>query len=787
MVPSERVIVPECPGVFFRGRDWLCREISAAALQVRMRLPALSRLERIVFSCLIALLLLGAHALAQPPARNEGRPKIGLALSGGGSRGMGHIGVLRALEELRVPIDCIAGTSIGAIVGGLYASGMSPQEIERTFAETDWRYLLSSTPPRESQSIRTRQRGFDLNQNLEFGVSRAGEVQVPLGLIAGRKLLVNLRELTVGSHDVRDFDRLPIPFRAVATDIETGEKVVLGGGNLAEAMRASMAVPGFFAPYRIGDHLLVDGGISSNLPIETVKRMGADIVIAVDLGGEFQREDNLKSALAITNQMLDILMRRETDAQIRQLGARDVYIRLKLPGVTGVSFDGAEKVVSTGYEETMQHAGKLSALKVAPPEFQRHLARQRMPRVTDVEISFVKIDAPTGAMRHELADKLPFKPGERIELWRFDRHLVGLEGMRGHEVIDFELLEESGQFGLLLETRKKTRGPNFLSVGADFAYSTPGTADANLLLGWRMTELNSLGGEWQTLLSIGDSTRVFSEWDQPLTPERRVFLAPALSYASERIDALDADENRRRFRTQTGLASLDAGVRLANFGEARLGYAFGFSDVRRSLNVPGSALGTATRGELRASLLIDTLDRTTFPTTGWFGWAQASVSSDSLGAEDDYRRVEAELFKPITFGKHTLLPRVAAGVRLGGDELPFYDRFALGGFLNLSGFTRADLYDQNTALAELIYYREIARLPAGVGSGVYGGFSVEAGNVWSDADRISAHDLIYAGSIFLGADTVIGPLSIGLGFAEGGHGAIYLNLGPVLGRGRTER
>lgn len=720
--------------------------------------------------------------------RPTGRPKVGLVLSGGGARGVAHIGVLKALEELHVPVDYIAGTSMGAIVGGLYASGMSPDAIEQSLAKADWRYLLSDAPPRESRSFRDKERDARLNQNLQIGISQTGEVQLPVGFISGQKLLTKLRELTLPVRRIEDFDRLPIPFRAIATDLATGEKVTLGEGNLPEAMRASMAVPGVFTPYPIAGRSLVDGGLSSNLPIETVRAMGADIVIAVDVRPELKTAEELGSAIAVTNQMLDILIQRETLEQVRTLGTGDVYVRLDLPEAGSADFAGSVANIPAGYEGTMTHAGELRRVALSGQQFQSYLAAQRVPRGdSGLEISFLEFPGAAGVVRQSLARQISFGAGERVELWKLQQELLGLEGFRNTEVVDFRVIEEEGRYGLRLETARKSRGPNYLNLGFDFDYSSSGETDADLLLSFRMTELNRLGAEWETFLSVGDRTRVFSELYQPIEPSRRFFLAGSVLYANEFISALDAADQRLGFRLQEIEAGLDAGVRLGQSGEVRLGYTRGFNRIGRALGLPPDVRGWFDRGEMRAALTIDTLDRANFPTHGFLGSAVVTASREELGAEQSYSRLRAQLYKPITFGKNTIVPRVVAGIKLSGDDLPFYDRSSLGGFLQLSGYSRGGLYDQNALLAQLIYYRELTKLPAAIGGGVYAGFSIEAGDVWADLDHVDARNLKYGGSIFLGADTIIGPLYLGVGAANGSEGAVYLQLNPVLRSDRQIR
>ncbi len=718
----------------------------------------------------------------------ERRPKIGLVLSGGGARGVAHIGVLKALEQLHVPIDYIAGTSMGAVVGGLYASGMSPEAMERWFDDADWRYLLSDSPPRETRSLREKERDRRLNQNLEIGISRTGDVQLPVGFISGQKLLVNLRELTLPVRDVHDFDRLPIPFRAIATDLQTGEKIVLRNGDLADAMRASMAVPGIFTPYEMDGRSLVDGGLSSNLPIETVRAMGADIVIAVDVRPELKSSEELRSAIAVTNQMLDILIQRDTLAQIRTLQSGDVYIRLELPNAGSADFAGSAANIPAGYEKTLALTNQLRRYALSSAEFDRYLSTQRVARENGVAISFVEVNGASGPIRQSLKEQIKFAPGERIEIWQLQKHLLGLEGFRNKEIVDFRVIEEGDKHGLLLEMREKSRGPNYFNAGFDFAYSSSGQTDADLLLAFRMTELNSLGAEWETFLSLGDFTRVFSEFYQPIEPSRRLFLAVDLLYANQFVYALDAADDRLGFRLQTLQAAVDAGLRLGHFGELRVGYSRGASHLGSATELPKRDLGWSDRGELRAALTIDTLDRADFPKSGLFGSALATFSRKELGARENYSRLDAQLYKPITFGKNTIVPRVVATVSLNDSDIsPFYDRSSLGGFLQLSGIARRGLYDQNALLAELIYYRELTKLPAALGGGLYLGLSAEAGNVYAQLDDVKPGNLKYGGSIFLGAETIIGPLYFGVGGAKGGEGAVYLQLSPIFRRDLNPR
>ena len=341
------------------------------------------KFRRSVFSggSLVTVVLFVMALLTAAQAHAE-RPRVGLVLGGGGARGAAHIGVLRELERHRVPIDAIAGTSMGAIVGGLYAAGMSVAELQDVVATLDWADTMSDTPPRKDLSFRRKQDDAHFPIDLELGL-RGSELVVPMGVIQGQDLELLLRELTIGVSGISDFDDLPIPFRAVASDIESGEAVILDSGDLAQAIRASMAVPGALAPVRIGDRLLVDGGLVGNLPIDVARTMGVDVVIAVDVEFPLYSADELDSAFAISEQMLTILIHKETRRQIDTLGDDDVLIRPELGTFASSDFGRIADTLEPGAEAARAVSASLRRLTRSESEYAEHVA-QRPDRTAQV-------------------------------------------------------------------------------------------------------------------------------------------------------------------------------------------------------------------------------------------------------------------------------------------------------------------------------------------------------------------------------------------------------------------
>src|ERR1700682_6436314 len=327
----------------------------------------------------------------ESPRQPSLRPRICVVLSGGGARGIAHIGVLKVLEDLKVPIDCIAGTSMGAVVGGLYASGMSAGEIESTMRSVDWQEAFRDTPPRRDLAFRRKQDDQNFLVRLPLGLKH-GQILLPKGFIQGQKLQETLRQLTLQFNDSTDFDNLPTTFRAVATDLESGNAVLMEKGDLAIAMRASMSAPGVFAPVELICRLLVDGGLAENLPINVARAMHADILIVSDVSFPLQPRAALDSALSISNQMLAILVRKDADRQRASLGASDILVEPNLGPAAATDFTAPVHIIAGGEAAAREATSALSAYSVGDTVYRDYLARRATREPGRPIIQFVRVD-----------------------------------------------------------------------------------------------------------------------------------------------------------------------------------------------------------------------------------------------------------------------------------------------------------------------------------------------------------------------------------------------------------
>ena len=475
----------------------------------------------------VALLLLLAvfSVAAEPDDSRADRPRVGLVLGGGGARGAAHIGVLQELERLRIPVDAIAGTSMGAIVGGLYASGMSADELEQLVRSLDWAKVLSDTPARDALNFRRKQDDIQYPVELELGV-RDGGLVLPLGVVQGQNLGLLLRDLTKNVAHIQDFDDLPIPFRAVASDIVSGEMHVMASGDLAQSIRASMSVPGLLAPAELDGKLLVDGGIVANLPIDIMRTMDVDIIIAVDVEFPLYSPEELNSAPAITEQVLTILTRKETLRQIATLRSSDILIQPQLGIFASSNFGGAREAVGSGLAAVAEVEGRLQELTLGETDYAKHVAARRIDARGSKQLAFVRIEHDGRIATPLLASRLGVFAGDAIDAQALADGANRVYAMDRYELVSYRLLEDDGRIGVVYTAVTKSWGPGFLNVGLSVQDDLDGSTAFNIFGRVTRTGLNGRGAEWRTNIQLGTNLSLSSEIYQPFGAGLSYFVAP---------------------------------------------------------------------------------------------------------------------------------------------------------------------------------------------------------------------------------------------------------------------
>jgi NTE family protein len=719
---------------------------------------------------LLTLLCLVYSGPAQS-GTDEDRPKIGLALSGGGARGGAHVGVLKALEELGVPIDYIAGTSMGAIIGGFYAAGYSADEIEVLLNETDWNRALTDQPGRRDRTMRKKELEADFLVPYRVGYND-GRFQTPLGAIEGQHLDQIFHRILLPVVEISNFDRLPIPFRAIATDLVTGEEVVLSRGSLADSLRASMSVPGVFAPVHIGDRLLVDGGMANNLPVSVVREMGADIVIAVDISTPLLKEEQLTSVLSVTEQLTGFLTRRTTEQQIASLSPQDILIVPELGDFSSANFAGAGQIVGLGKQAADAEKDRLAALAAEGPgprgEVLVHERHDYVVRFVDIRNNSVLNDAL-------IRSRLAVRPGEKLDLAALDRSVDEIYSLDVFESVTYDLAEnDQGERGVVVTADARSWGPNYLQFGLELSNDFSGNSDFKLGLGYTRNALNSLGGELRVLGSMGREDEARFDFYQPVDLAARWFVSPGARWKRRNYNLWVGDIRFAEFEIAGWDASLGVGRNFGSTNLVRLDYQYGRAEAELITGfLPFDYDDNIDVGELQLSYRHDSLDSLYFATSGALHNLGFRYADESLGASQDYEQAEASGVLAASRGKNSLALVYEAGYSLD-DDAPLESWYQMGGFTRLSGLAPAQLSGRHSALASLALYRrlnEVRMLP------VYAGLTLEAGNVWNTSGDVALDDLRYSASLFLGAESPLGPLYFAVGRSDNGDSAVYFYVG----------
>ncbi len=705
---------------------------------------------------------------ADVPARQR-RPRIGLALSGGGARGSAHVGVLKVLEEMRIPVDYVAGTSMGAIVGGLYASGLPASEVETILTTMDWTTLGQDRQPRKDRAYRRKE--DDQRYIMDFEIGLDGFV-LPSGLLNGQRFTFELRRHTWPVAGIDDFSELPIPFKAVAVDLETGERVLLDRGSLPKAIRASMSIPGVLSPVELDGRLLVDGGIVANLPIDVVREMGADIVIAVNIADRLAGREDLGSMFEVTSQSIIISSAQSVAALLPEA---DLVLAPDVTGRGGLDFSDVVEIIDEGEKEARRRSDLLADFALSEAQYARHLEHKRRPVTAPRVVSSIEFRGLERVDERIVRRVMKTRPGGPLDLEVLRRDLGRIYGLGDFEVVDFGVLPGAGDLVVVVEVKEKRGGPFFFRNALNLDLDEDQNASASVLLNLTAIRLNAWGLEWRTDVKVGSQQQLESELYQPLGLDGRWFVAAGVSQQRD-VFTLFAAESEQ----VATVGALDLGLALGTSGEIRLGAFRERREQRLTTGSDGDDLeSTVELGGWQASLAVDRLDSIYFPRSGQLAALVVVSSRPDMGADDRFDLAGLNHVGVWSSGRHTLLSWLELGTSLG-DIQPTYAFFGGGGLFSFSGYRPGELFGASFAVLRSTYLYRLGTLPPILGKGLYLGGWLESGNYWPSRDAASLDDLRYSATLALGAETVIGPAYLAVGFAEEGRSQIYLSIGPSL-------
>ena len=702
------------------------------------------------------------------------RPHVGLALGGGGARGIAHISVLHEIERLHIPIDCIAGTSMGSLVGGLYASGMSVDAMEHLVTSTDWPRLFDDSIDRPERSYRRKLDDRDRLATLGVGL-RDGRLRVSPGLLQGERILGMFERETLPVSTIDDFDRLPIPFRAVATDLNTGEAVVIGRGSLPMAMRASMSIPGVFQPVELDGRVLVDGGLADQVPVDVVRAMGADIVIAVDVGTPLATLDRDAGVLDVVGQISGLLTVGSAQRQIATLGPQDVLIVPPLEGtVTTKDFAKAREALAIGAQEAEAARPRLARLSLAPEAYAAAEAARPVPPAQAAPIAFVRLDNETPYSDAMLRAQLDIPTGVPLDPARTEARLLRVYGMGTFASITYDVVEEHGETGVVVHARSKPQGPNYLQFGAEMSSDFSGQFDANLTAAMLFSPLSPLGAEARVAVTIGSEPALRADYYHPFDLANRYLLFLRAEYTNPDIHVFDlAGNDIAAYDVREVGAHVQAVREFGNHAALGVG-------LRRSTGHAAVEVGEPTLpsfdfddGAWFANLTVDRLDSLFFPRDGYSLVASYTASREGLGADTRFNQFDADALYARSFGAHSVQLGARYHATVSG-VLPVQDLYRLGGRGRLAGFRFNELTGQDYALVFAGYTYQLAQF---FRRSVLAGGTIEYGNAWQRRSDMRWDDGLLNASVYLGFDSTLGPMLFGYGWREGGEGNLFLEIG----------
>ncbi len=738
-------------------------------------LGGIPRLREPALVCVFVLALIPVSGWgSQQPSK---RPKIGVALQGGGAKGLAHIGVLQWFEDHHIPIDYIAGTSMGALVGGLYATGHSPANIQRIIEDIDWNEVLAGATPYQDLAFRRKEDLRAFPNRLELGL-RHGRVEPPGGLNSGQAVRVIIDRNVLPYSDTRSFDRFPIPFRCVATDLISGKPVVFKDGSLANALRATMSIPAVFAPVREDDKVYADGGLLDNLPTDVVKEMGADIVVGVHLTTGPVSPTNVRSMFQVASGSTDAMINAN---ELRGMEQADLLITVNLAGYTTLDFSRVQPIIAKGYEAAQSKSKVLTPFSLSDEEWNRYIAQRESRRLKEVPTpQFVQVEGTKPELAKDIEKDLAPFVGKPISTPLLEKHITRAMGTGLFNSLSYSSTNRDGQQGLEITAEEKDYAPPWLKPGFVIDGSDPN--NVQFTFGGRLTFLD-VGGyrsEIRTDFSIGATYLLGTEYYHPITTTSRWFIAPEVDASRSPLSLYSKNTFLAEYKLNRVDGGFDIGYSFDRFSELRFGYQLGYLRATRWIGSPLLPSLSGRTGTSRARYAMDRLDSPIIPRHGAALVADAGWLDANPGAKTGFPSAEMtfEAFQPIS-GPASLYV-IAAGGSTFGYERTGLPQFLLGGPARLAAYGIGEFLTDQYVYGRIGYLHRLREMSAFLGRGMYfdGHFELAKPYALPNVPGVPG----VPGDVAVGVimETIFGPILIGGSVGESGHHKWFFQLGRVF-------
>jgi len=716
----------------------------------------------------------GADAQQQtqvPPIK--ARPKIGVALEGGGALGFAHIGVLQWFEDHHIPVDYVAGTSMGGLVGGFYATGKSPAELKQIVEAQNWDFVIGGSTPYEDLSYRRKEDSRTFQNKIVVGLKNG--LSLPAGLNAGQGITLLIDHETVAYSKLNSFDDLPIPFRCVATDLVTGKEEVFGQGSLPRALRATMSIPGLFSPVRDGEKVYVDGGLVGNLPTDVVRQMGADVVIAVHLETPPVKPEEIQSLFSVLGRSIDVVIREN---ELRGLSAADLIVSVNLREFSSIDYPKAEAIINKGAAAAQAKQQILSPYSLDDAAWTDYLHAREARRQSIVPVpEFVKVEGTDANTAKHMEEFLASLKGKPIENAKLDKLLTRLTGFGKFDWVGYQIAERDGQSGLVITVHEKNYAPPYLQLGFEVDGSESG--DVNFTQAARLTVQDKAGyrSEWRTDILFGNTYGIASELYRPLTATSHWFIAPRGSASDTSFKIYSKNDPLAEYRVGRASIGVDFGFGFNRFTEVRAGYEVGDLDAKLRLGTPEFASVSGRTGNFRFTLLTDHADDPIIPRRGYRFDTLFRYVDTSPGATENFPALDMRLsyFQPVS--KPGSIFFTAEGGSTFGFRHTGIPQYFLGGPGRLSAYGSNELLGNQYYTFRTGYLHDLFTLPPFVGKKIYATASFEFGKMYGFSNQSAFPADVAAGIV---AQTALGPIFLGGSVGESGHEKWFFQLGKVF-------
>ena len=722
---------------------------------------------------LAALLLLPYSAVHSQQSSSSPRRKIGLVLEGGSALGLAHIGVLRWLEEHRIPVSYVAGTSMGGLVGGLYATGHSPDELQKLVETIQWDQLLQGQIPYKDLSFRRKEDAFEYPNRLEFGLKKG--LRFPEGFNSGQQVTSVLDRVALPYSELEDFDQLPTPFACVATDLVNSQKFVFRRGSLSLALRSTMSLPGLFSPVHWEDHIFVDGGLLDNLPVDVAKSMGADLTIAVHL-------ESAKLEPAATLSSLNVLVNSTSVGiaanELLSMEKADILISVPLQKFGSLDFAKSRELIKAGYEAAQAKAEILKTLSVDEATWQAYLAQRAARRRTAPEPEFVQVAGAPPALTEALEADLQDYAGKPVNTGQLENRLTELLGEGRLASLSYQMTSKNEQQGLLITATEKPYSPPIvqpllLLEGANFS-------GVSFSMGARITfqDFGSYRAELRNDIMIGTEYRFASQYYRPFSSTSKWFFAPNIFADSRQYPFYHRDDFLAQYRKTSAGGGLDVGYEFGNVAQLSLGYTAGYQKFVPRIgettllpNVSGRLGSTTLR------FFLNQVDHPVIPRSGEYVVVSGSWVDSNPGAAHSFPMAEGAVVKLMPLDNPSSIYFGAHGGTTFGNQLVGVPAFSLGGTNVFAAYGQNEILTNQYYQFQAGYLRRLVRIPVLLGDAVYLNGLVEAGKVFASPfpSQVPAD-----ASVALVVNTIFGPFEVGGAAGATGHRRVFVRLGRIF-------